>query len=165
MATTGVFSREIVSDTACNACHERLMFHGGGRRDVQYCVTCHNPGSTDAQSTNTVDFTVMIHKIHRGAELPSVVAGGEYYIVGFGNDKVDYSHIEWPQDIRNCQACHDENDDRTPQAQNWRLNFWAFSRVPHWKTASSAPWRNSASALCSTRPSESRRPSVGPRTT
>ena len=120
-ATTGIFSREVVSDAACNACHERLMFHGGGRRDVQYCVTCHNPGSTDAQSTNTVDFTVMIHKIHRGAGLPSVVAGGEYYIVGFGNDKVDYSHVEWTQDTRNCQACHDESDVGLPQARNWRL--------------------------------------------
>lgn len=120
-ATTGIFSREIVGDKACNACHERLMFHGGGRRDVQYCVTCHNPGSTDAQSTNTVDFKVMIHKIHRGANLPSVLAGGEYYIVGFGNRKVDFSDIEWPQDIRNCQTCHDESNAGTPQAQNWRL--------------------------------------------
>lgn len=120
-ATTGLFSREIVDDGTCNACHDRLQLHGGGRRDIQYCVTCHNPGSTDAQSGNTVDMTVMIHKIHHGAGLPSVAAGGSYYIVGFGNSVHDYSGVRWSQDIRNCQTCHDENDAGTPQAQNWRL--------------------------------------------
>ncbi len=120
-AVSGIFSREIVDDDTCNACHDRLMFHGGTRRDVQYCVTCHNPYSADAQSGNTVDFTAMIHKIHHGAGLPSVKAGGSYFIVGFGNSVHDYSGVAWSQDIRNCRTCHDESDAKTPQAQNWRL--------------------------------------------
>ncbi len=119
-ATTGLFSREIVDDDTCNACHDRLQFHGGGRRDVKYCVTCHNPGSTDAESQNTVDMTVMIHKIHAGANLPSVGAGGSYFIVGFGNSVHDYSGVHWTKELNSCQSCHDESDANTPQAGNWK---------------------------------------------
>ena len=105
-ATDGVFHQQIAATVNCNRCHEQLALHGGGRIEVEYCVTCHNPGSTDANSTNTVAFKNMIHKIHRGAELPSVEAGGEYAIYGFRDSKHDYSHVVLPQDIRNCQNCH-----------------------------------------------------------
>jgi OmcA/MtrC family decaheme c-type cytochrome len=118
-ATTGIFSRQIVADTSCNACHDQLALHGDGRFTVQTCVVCHNPGSTDAQSTNTVDLKQMIHKIHRGADLHVVQDGGEYAIWGFGNTKHDFSEVEWPQDIRNCRKCHDENNPATPDAANW----------------------------------------------
>jgi len=118
-ATTGLFSREIVKLKACNACHDQLALHGSARLDTQYCVTCHNPGSSDANSGNTLDFKVMIHKIHRGRSLPSVQNGGEYAIWGFGDSKHDYSKAVWPQDIRNCRTCHDENDPETPNAGNW----------------------------------------------
>lgn len=118
-ATTGIFSHDIVQTASCNECHGKLALHGGGRTEVQYCVTCHNPGSADANSGNTVDFKVMIHKIHRGESLPSVEAGGEYAIWGFGNRKFDYSHGAFPQDIRNCSKCHDVADTSTPQADRW----------------------------------------------
>ena len=71
-ATTNIFSREIVDNDTCEACHDQLAFHGGARFDTRYCVMCHSPTTFDAQSGNTVDFKVMIHKIHRGSELPSV---------------------------------------------------------------------------------------------
>lgn len=118
-STTNLFSREIVSDETCNRCHDKLALHGDARFQNRYCMTCHNPGSTDAQSGNTVDMTVMIHKIHRGADLPSVEAGGEYAIWGFLNIKHDYSAVVYPQDVRNCRSCHDENDPATPDAANW----------------------------------------------
>lgn len=118
-ARTGLAGREMVSDESCNTCHERQTIHGGARFQHQYCVICHNPGSADANSGNTVDETVMIHKIHRGAALPSVQAGGEYAIWGFRNIKHDYSGVIYPQDIRNCRGCHDETDASTPQAANW----------------------------------------------
>jgi OmcA/MtrC family decaheme c-type cytochrome len=119
-ATMGLFSRDIVTVDTCNNCHDRLELHGGSRNETEYCVTCHNPGSTDAQSANTVDFKQMIHKIHRGEFLPSVQAGGEYAIWGFRDTKHDYSHVVFPQDVRNCRNCHDEaNTDDTPDAGNW----------------------------------------------
>ncbi|MGL6223737.1 MAG: OmcA/MtrC family decaheme c-type cytochrome, partial [Steroidobacteraceae bacterium] len=107
--------REIVDNDTCNACHDILEFHGGPRTDVQYCVTCHDPYTKDPQSTNSVDMKVMIHKIHAGVELSK-----GYKIWGYGNYLIDYSHIEFPQDLRNCQTCHQESDADTPQASNWR---------------------------------------------
>ena len=49
-----------------------LNAHGGARVEVQYCVMCHNPGTTDPYSGNALDFKVMIHKIHTGNTLPSI---------------------------------------------------------------------------------------------
>jgi len=120
-ATTGIFTREIVDNDTCNACHDGLAFHGGERRDTQYCVTCHNPGSTDPESTNTVDMKAMIHNIHAGANGGVVQAGGRYYIVGYRSTVYDYSEVHWTQDLRNCQTCHEEDDEDTPEASNWRL--------------------------------------------
>ena len=34
-------TRELVSIESCNACHDKLAFHGGGRVDTKYCVACH----------------------------------------------------------------------------------------------------------------------------
>jgi OmcA/MtrC family decaheme c-type cytochrome len=84
---------------------------------VEYCVTCHNPGSTDSASGNTVDLKVMAHKIHQGENLPSVLAGGTYTVAG-----TDYSTVVYPQDIRNCTKCHSNTppNPATPQGDNWK---------------------------------------------
>jgi len=84
------------------------------------CVTCHNPGSVDPESTNTVNMSTMTHNIHAGALGGTVRDGGRYYIVGFRSTVYDYSNIRWTQDLRNCQTCHEESDSNTPQASNWR---------------------------------------------
>ncbi|MEH6584065.1 MAG: OmcA/MtrC family decaheme c-type cytochrome [Halioglobus sp.] len=126
-ATEDIFHMAISATDNCNLCHDQLGMHGGNRIEVQYCVTCHNPGSTDADSTNTVDMKVMIHKLHRGASLPSVEAGGEYAIYGYKNSKHDYSNVHYPQDIRRCENCHagtatgEGREDLvlTPQGDNW----------------------------------------------
>jgi OmcA/MtrC family decaheme c-type cytochrome len=112
--------REIVDNDTCNGCHENLAAHGGARVDLQYCVMCHESYSFDAQSGNSLDMKVMIHKIHRGEDLPSVVAGGFYGIFGRDNTFEDFSDVLYPQDTRYCQTCHDDNDTDTPQAESWR---------------------------------------------
>ena len=108
-----LFERKIVDNDTCNACHDRLEFHGGPRTDVDYCVTCHNPSSVDEDSGNSVDMKRLIHNIHS--------ARSDYQIVGFRDTVHDWSDLVWTQDIRNCQTCHEEDDLDTPQASNWRL--------------------------------------------
>jgi OmcA/MtrC family decaheme c-type cytochrome len=119
--------REIVDNDTCNKCHEELTFHGGARFDLQYCAMCHESYSFDAQSGNSLDLKVMIHKIHAGETLPSVQAGGFYGIFGFGNTFTDYSELVYTQDKRNCSTCHEESDTNTPQASNFRLTVNAES--------------------------------------
>ena len=105
-ATSSIFTMDIAATATCNRCHDPLAIHGGGRQEIQYCVTCHNPGTIDPDSGNTVDMKVMIHKIHMGANLPSVQDGNPYFIVGFRGSVHDYSNLHYPQDIRNCVNCH-----------------------------------------------------------
>jgi len=102
--------REIVKTENCNVCHDKITAHGS-RFETRMCVTCHNPGSW-FDSDTPVDFKVMIHKIHRGENLPS---GG--YAVG----NHDFSDVVFPQDIRNCTKCHDGADTDTPQGNNWQV--------------------------------------------
>jgi len=101
-----VETKDLVETAACNQCHDPLEFHGGNRREVKYCVTCHTSQTIDPESGNSLDFKQMIHKIHRGAELPSVDAGHPYFIVGRNQGVEDFSTVNFPQDIRNCVQCH-----------------------------------------------------------
>ena len=115
-ATTGILTQDIVDIASCNSCHTQLAEHGGPRQDPKLCVTCHNPGTTDAESTNTLSLETMIHKIHRGSGLPSVQAGKPYIIYGRNESVNDYSHVVFPQDVRNCKTCHDPANPATPDA-------------------------------------------------
>jgi len=108
-----LFTRLIVDSNACNACHDNLEMHGEARFDVEYCVQCHNPSSIDGDTGNTVDLKRLVHNIHS--------ARPDYQIIGFGNSLHEWSDVEFPQDIRNCQTCHNENNPNTPQASNYRL--------------------------------------------
>ncbi|MFL5393276.1 MAG: OmcA/MtrC family decaheme c-type cytochrome [Myxococcales bacterium] len=115
--------RAQVTSAACNTCHQRLAAHGQRRLDVNYCVTCHNsssldnllpagtgPGQRNAPPpyTGTVDFKRVLHKVHMGKHLPSVLAGATFTFHG-----VDFSDVTFPQmtsnstsDPGNCTACH-----------------------------------------------------------
>lgn len=117
--TTGILTQDMVDSASCNSCHDHLSAHGGPRQDPRLCVTCHNPGSVEPDSGNTLDFKVMFHKIHDGAKLPSVLAGTPYVIYGFHNSTNDYSSVVFPQDIRNCTKCHNPADTNTPDAHRY----------------------------------------------
>ena len=89
-------TREIVSTQACNGCHNPLEVHGGLRRETGLCITCHNGGVVDPDTGNSVDMSQLIHKIHRGKDLPSVVAGKPYQIIGYMQGVHDFSGVKFP---------------------------------------------------------------------
>ncbi len=105
-----------ITAAACNQCHDPLSAHGGSREDVKLCVLCHSAQTVDAETGNTVDMRVMIHKIHMGSSLPSVLAGKPYQIIGHNGSLSDWSTVVFPQPINNCTTCHAAD---APQGANW----------------------------------------------
>lgn len=112
-------ARDVVDVQSCNSCHDALTMHGSsGRSQTQTCVTCHNPGNLQASSGRSVDFKVLIHRIHRGANLPSedsslatLMANGNKLVVDTASD---FTKVRFPQGptpgqaagITNCVKCH-----------------------------------------------------------
>ena len=110
-----IVPREVVKTDNCNQCHTDLQAHGGMRRSSEVCVLCHTAGAEDRNTGGatpgvTIDWRIMIHKIHTGAHLPSVLgvttdSGGTrnyaatpqpYQIVGYGNSVHDFSDVVFP---------------------------------------------------------------------
>jgi OmcA/MtrC family decaheme c-type cytochrome len=114
--------RDVVRTKDCNQCHglpggltsvtgsAGLAAHGGSRRNVQLCIICHQPQTSDPDTGNALDMRVFIHKIHRGSDLPSVQSGKPYQIIGFQNSVNDWSTVVYPADVRRCQTCHNPNN-------------------------------------------------------
>jgi OmcA/MtrC family decaheme c-type cytochrome len=66
--------REVVKTDNCNRCHTTIQAHGGSRRTTPICVLCHTSGAEDSSGNGvSIDFRVMIHKMHNAAHLPSVL--------------------------------------------------------------------------------------------
>jgi OmcA/MtrC family decaheme c-type cytochrome len=117
---------DVIHTVTCNKCHDPLGAHGGVRREVALCVLCHNPGgnngslnvgTVDPDTGNSIDFKVLIHKIHMGSSLPSVQAGHPFQLIGFNNAVNDFSTVVFPADPRNCQMCHEHG--ASPQGGTW----------------------------------------------
>jgi len=116
--------KNIAATGLCNNCHQRLSLHGSGRFTQEYCVTCHNPGTRDPESGESVDFAYMVHSIH-ASEHRVEEHGIPYIIIGRGGSVHDYSDVTYPQDIRNCQNCHNGND--APEGDAWATNVKALA--------------------------------------
>ncbi len=108
--------RTIVSLEKCNACHADLSLHGNNRKSTEYCVFCHNVDETDAvvrpadqMPAEAIDFRSMIHRIHSGAEQER-----EYIVYGFGGSLHDYSGVEFPGILQDCNACHVGDSQQLP---------------------------------------------------
>jgi hypothetical protein len=94
--------RDIVTTETCNRCHDPLALHGGARQEVGLCILCHNPTqSIDPDTGDSVDMPYMVHKIHAGVHLEN-----GYTIVGYRQAVHDYSHVEFPAILNDCEVCH-----------------------------------------------------------
>ncbi len=116
--------RDVINSASCNACHDEINFHGGSRRGLPTCILCHAPAYADVTNVNpetneSMDMAVMTHRIHAGSLLQSVRAGEPFFWVGFGNRVTDFSHVNMPSEINNCQKCHEST---ATQRDNWLMN-------------------------------------------
>jgi OmcA/MtrC family decaheme c-type cytochrome len=128
--------RDIVDMGSCNACHTRLVVHGGNRMDPRYCVVCHNDqrkyGNAEATVTATTvatpsgatstykidglatgDFPAFIHRLHAGEFLQKT---------GYIYAGIPFNETTYPQDLRNCSKCHTASIAATPQGDAWKTN-------------------------------------------
>lgn len=123
-------THDIIRTESCNGCHQDLNFHGGSRRGVEMCVLCHQPQTSDPVTGNVLDLSIMVHKIHSGAALPSVKAGGKYQINGF-TGLVDYSKINFPANggMANCAVCHKVDPDEKKRPAQALAHLTKPSRV------------------------------------
>lgn len=126
----GSGNKLVAATAACDSCHERLDLHGGPRHTVEYCVTCHNPGSVDPDSGNSVDMAYLAHSIHagdlRGPASPARSASANatpvpYVVYGFGGTAHDYGEVTYPQDLLFCDKCH-TTSSATPDGDAWIAN-------------------------------------------
>jgi OmcA/MtrC family decaheme c-type cytochrome len=116
-------ARDVIRTASCNKCHDDLSFHGGSRKGMDLCVMCHTPQTIDPDTGNTVDMKVFIHKIHMGSQLPSVLAGTPYQVIGFNQAVSDWSTVVLPSDPRRCAFCHEPaSKTGAAQANNWFTN-------------------------------------------
>jgi OmcA/MtrC family decaheme c-type cytochrome len=114
-------THDIIKNASCNKCHDELAAHGGTRRGLEMCITCHTSQTVDPDTGNSVDMKVMAHKIHMGKELPSVQAGTPYVIIGNSQSQHDYSTVGMPSNAARCEFCHEPKSGAT-QADAWLKN-------------------------------------------
>lgn len=103
----------------CNNCHDPLSAHGGSRRDLKLCVLCHSNQTIDPDTGLSMDMEILTHKIHAPGLLkePYVIWGNQQSIH-------DYSEVTFPQDVRNCDNCHEgiTAAQKATQTQVWYSN-------------------------------------------
>ncbi|MEJ2516345.1 MAG: OmcA/MtrC family decaheme c-type cytochrome, partial [Gammaproteobacteria bacterium] len=115
-------AKAIAATENCADCHVRFAQHGGPRRTVEYCVTCHNPGTIDQDTGESLDMAYMAHSIHLGesradysTEPPTTIP---YVVYGFMDFVHDYSEVTYPQSPLFCENCH-EASEATPDGDAW----------------------------------------------
>ena len=117
---TPVARRAVISADRCNACHGELRAHGDQRENARYCLFCHHPDNSNDERAprpegqeilaESVDFKVMIHRIHRGAMLAGGYVLGGYPPPSPANPwgtPIDFGQLRYPRTTGDCAACHE----------------------------------------------------------
>ncbi len=126
-------TRQLVLHDNCDSCHGDLGHHGkaengasAARHDIELCILCHNPTTTNLASGNTINFGSLVHRIHAGnapygGAVPFVTMPGgvNWTLPSYGDkdtngnllypykiDSDDFSTINFPQNPSNCDKCH-----------------------------------------------------------
>ncbi len=102
---------DLIKTSSCNSCHDQLSWHGGRRRGIEMCVLCHTQQNVDTTTGGSLDLKVMIHELHMGASLPTVVGGAPLIVNGTDFSKVVYPAD--PGDPRRCETCHSQTSGAT----------------------------------------------------
>jgi OmcA/MtrC family decaheme c-type cytochrome len=122
--SAGTGTKDIADTANCASCHYQFELHGGPRKTVEYCVTCHNPGSIDQDTGESIDMAYLAHSVHPGEDRN--VDGDENmlipYIVPDGN--------AWNEDAsaKTCGGCHaDGLQVGTPDPVTGQPDAYAFN--------------------------------------
>lgn len=129
-ATEGIQTRDVVSIETCYTCHqpESLELHGGRRINIENCASCHTATSGDPESGNSVDFTYMIHAIHKGKDrmtsTPEGMVPAPYKVIGYGGGVHDYGKVMFPQKpATDCASCHVEGENAPANADLFKADL------------------------------------------
>ncbi len=161
---TVVPRRTVVNIAKCDVCHFRLELHGSNRNDdIQACVACHNPASTDVSQRQgltavgvdglweqSINGRFLFHMIHAGSV--RAAAGAPTAIYGFGGSVSDFSNVVFPGQLNDCAMCHNSAtyypvDDTAVQATTFDTGL---SKNPADPTTAGNPIATSANmAVCS----------------
>lgn len=106
--------RQHVTQAQCVACHGALRQHAAGYDDVAHCPLCHQP-QLAALTGLPLDLPTLLHRVHAGAALPSVLAGTPLVLRPDAGAR-DYSTVRFPQPLARCEACHGGG-----QGDAWRV--------------------------------------------
>lgn len=72
-SASDVEPRAVVATANCTQCHGELRAHGAFAGPVEICLCCHTAGAEDRSGLGrSIEFRVMLHKVHAGRTLPSV---------------------------------------------------------------------------------------------
>lgn len=140
-------NRKMVANANCESCHSTLgglpgqdeaslVFHGGSRNNIEYCVICHTEqrkfGRAEATyNATTRAFTGSTYRVDDQAAgnvmsfLHKLHAAGIMTRTGYNYGGVLLETGGYSQDIRNCDKCHDSTGASTggtplPQAALWK---------------------------------------------
>jgi OmcA/MtrC family decaheme c-type cytochrome len=119
--TTLTLGRQIVDVAKCRNYHGTLTLHGNNRTDEpQVCVICHNPNNTGIAYRQAavgpeapIDLKSMVHAIHAAK-----VRDTPFIVIGRNHSVNDFSHVEFPGELRNCLKCHIDRTFELPLGSN-----------------------------------------------